>query len=307
MARFKLESAIGELTSLYFNYDTATLGMVSATASKVEVADINGDTVVYNGTGLTVESGDATAGRVTSIEFLNGNGDLLLTISDASYKFADITLTTVQHNFSLFEKGNDTFTGSSRGDIIMYADNIGNDTIRGLGGDDYIIGSAGRNTFDGGKGTDVLTWEPVLLGAGTKGVKVDLSEGTAINPWGQKDKLVSIEDVRGTGFADTFVGSGKNDHFGGQGGNDTYTGGKGNDQFDFGLGGGRDKITDFGKGDDSVELSNLGVGDFRTLKGMMDQVGKNVVIDFGNGDRLTFLDVQKGDFASSDFTIYDWN
>ena len=307
MAKFKLEKDIGELNLFHYNYDLASMEVTSESSTKIAVADINGDTVVYSGTGLALDSGDPTGGTVKKVEFFNADGDLLLTISGASYKLTDIIISGVQQNFNLFEKGNDTFTGSSIGDVIMYGDNRGNDKIFGLGGNDYIMGSDGKNTIDGGSGNkDVLTWEPIAYQAGMKGVTVDLDKGTALNPWGKIDTITGIEDVRGTKFADKFVGSSRNEYFGGQAGNDTYTGGKGNDEFEFGAGSDKDKITDFGNGNDSVTLWGVGVEDFKSVKALMERDGKNVVIDFGDGDVLTFLNFSKGDFVSSDFNLNVW-
>lgn len=309
MAKFKLEKEIGELSLFHYNYDAASMDVVSKSATKLEIADMQGDRVVYSGTGFAFDGDEATAGKVKKVEFFNANGDLLLTITNGSYKLADLSPTNVLFNFSIFEKGNDTFTGSSAGDWIMYGDNKGNDKIFGLGGNDYILGSDGKNTIDGGAGNkDVLTYSLIDYGAnpGVKGVKVDLSKGEAINPWGKKDTITGIEDVRGTKFADTFVGTRKDEHFGGLEGNDTFKGGKGKDQFDFAAGMDKDKIKDFGNGDDSVELAGLGVSNFNQLKGMMEQKGKNVVIDFGDGDVLTFLNFDKDDFSKSDFTIYNF-
>ena len=309
MAKFKLEKKIGELSLFHYNYDAASMAVTSQSATKLEIADMDGDKVVYTGTGFTFDGDEATAGKVKKVEFFNADGDLLLTITDASFKLAALSPTDVLFNFSIFEKGNDTFKGSSAGDWIMYGDNRGNDKIYGLGGNDYILGSDGKNLIDGGKGgKDVLTYSLIdyAENPNVKGVKVDLAKGEAINPWGDKDTIVGIEDVRGTRFADTFVGTKKNEHFAGVEGNDRMTGGKGNDSFDFSRGWDKDKITDFGKGDDSVELSGLGVANFGELKGLMEQKGKNVVIDFGHGDVLTFLDVDKSDFTKDDFTIYQW-
>ena len=42
------------------------------------------------------------------------------------------------------------------------------------------------------------------------------------------------------------------------------------------------------------------------LPDLMEQKGNNVVIDFGDGDVLTFLKFDKGDFNKADFTIYDF-
>jgi Ca2+-binding RTX toxin-like protein len=306
MAKFKLEKDIGELMLFHYNYDSASMEVMSQSSTKIEVADNNGDKVVYTGAGLAIEGDEPTGGKVKKIEFFDSDGDLLLTISDGTFKLTDILITEVQLNFNLFEAGNDTFTGSSVGDVIMYGNNLGNDKIFGLGGNDYIQGSDGKNMYDGGKGDeDVLTWSNVTYEAGMKGVKVDLVKGEAVNPWGKDDTITGIEDVRGTKFADTFVGSNRDEQFDGLGGNDTFTGGKGVDRFEFGFGMGKDKILDFGNGNDLVALG-IGIDDFKELKAMMDQKGKNTVIDFGEGDILTFVNVNKGDFAKGDFIIYEF-
>ena len=307
MAKFTLDKNIGNLNIFHYNYDSTSMEVTSQSDTIIEVADTNGDKVIYTGTGLALEGGEPTGGTVKKIEFFDSDGDLLLTISGGSYKLTDILISGVEANFDLFEKGNDTFTGSSVGDVIMYGQNRGNDKIFGLGGNDYIQGSDGKNIIDGGAGNaDVLTWSNITYESGMKGVKVDLTKGEALNPWGKIDTITGIEDVRGTKFADTFIGTSKNEHFGGVGGNDTFTGGKGKDRFDFANGDGKDKITDFGNGDDSIELASFGVFTYGALKGMMQQKGDNVVIDFGDGDVLTFLKFDKGDFTKADFTIYDF-
>jgi Ca2+-binding RTX toxin-like protein len=277
------------------------------TSKKLEISDANGDSVVYSGSGFSFDGEEATGGKVTKIQFFNGDGDLLLTISDAAYKLTDIIVSSVQANFDLFEKGKDTFTGSSIGDLIMYGSNKGDDTIFGLGGNDYIQGSDGRNTIDGGAGDkDVLTYSNIDYGAnpGLKGIKADLDRGEVVNPWGKVDEVSGIEDIRGTKFADTFTGSKGDEFFSGLQGNDTFTGGKGADTFEYTGGCDKDKITDFGNGDDSVELYDSGVANFNQLKGLMEQKGKNVEIDFGGGDVLTFLNAKTGDFAKGDFEIF---
>jgi serralysin len=304
MAKFKLEKEIGNLNSLVYNYNTAAMGIDESSSTSITISDSDGDRIVYTGKNLTLESGTPTGGTVTKVEFFDDEGALLLTISGAKYKLIDIDLNQVLSNFNLFEKGNDTFTGSSTGDVIMYGANAGNDKIYGLGGNDYIYGSAGSNLFDGGAGNkDVVTWELITYKAGMKGVIVDLAKGTALNPWGKTDTLVDVEDIRGTKFNDVFKGSSKNEFFSGQDGNDTYTGGKGKDEFEFSRGGGKDKITDFGDGDDTVSLYGMELPDFRALKGLMEQSGNNVVIDFGGGDILTLLNTKKGDFNAADFDL----
>jgi len=308
MAKFQLEAEIGDLMLLHYNYDSASMAVKSKSTTSLEIADVQGDRIVYSGSSFTFDGNKATGGNVTKVEFFNPGGDLLLTISDASFKLAGLSATNVLSNFNIFEKGKDTFTGSEIGDVILYGDNKGNDRILGLGGNDYIMGSAGRNVIDGGEGDrDVLTFSNIdyARNKGVTGINANLEKGEVVNPWGKIDKVTGIEDVRGTKFADIFVGSDGNEFFSGLEGNDTFTGGGGNDLFEFADGNDRDRITDFGNGDDVVELYVQAVSNFAQLKDMMVQKGKNVVVDFGNGDILTFLRFDKNDFASDDFTIYD--
>lgn len=308
MAKFQLEAEIGELMLLHYNYDSASMAVTNKSATSLEIADVQGDRVVYSGSGFAFDGNKATGGNVTKVEFFNPDGDLLLTVSDASFKLADLSATDMLSNFSIFEKGKDTFTGSDVGDVILYADNKGNDRILGLGGNDYIMGSAGRNFIDGGEGDrDVLTFSNIdyARNKGITGINAKLETGEFVNPWGKIDAVTGIEDVRGTKFADIFVGSDRDEFFSGVGGNDTLTGGKGSDLFEFADGSDKDKITDFGNGDDVVELYVQAASTFDELQGMMVQKGKNVVIDFGNGDVLTFLKFDKNDFSSDDFTIFD--
>lgn len=307
MAKFTLTKDIPELSGFYINYDPTSMEIDVQTSKRLEVSDFNGDKVVYTGTGFVFESGEATAGKVTKVQFFNGDGDLLMTISDAAYKLTDILISGVEDNFDLFEKGNDTFIGSSLGDWILYGDNKGDDKIFGKGGNDYIMGSDGRNTVDGGEGDhDVLTYSNIDYKAGLKGIRVDLGAGEIANPWGKIDDVTGIEDVRGTKFGDTFVGTSRDEFFAGLGGNDRFTAGKGADGFEFNVGDDKDTITDFGNGDDTMTLYNMGVSNFNQLKALMEQDGKDVVIDFGAGDVLTFLNISKGEFAKGDFEIIQW-
>lgn len=309
MAKFQLEAEIGELMLLHYNYDSASMAVTSKSSTSLEIADMQGDRVVYSGSGFTFDGNKPTGGNVTKVEFFNPGGDLLLTISDAGFKLADLSTTDVLSNFGIFEKGKDTFTGSEAGDVILYGDNKGNDRILGLGGNDYIMGSAGKNIIDGGEGDrDVLTFSNIDYASnkGIAGINANLETGEVLNPWGKVDKVTGIEDVRGTKFADIFVGSDRNEFFSGLEGNDTFTGGGGNDLFEFSDGSDKDRIRDFGNGDDVVELYVQAVSTFEQLQGLMVQKGKNVVIDFGNGDVLTFLKFDKNDFVSDDFTIYDF-
>ena len=151
--------------------------------------------------------------------------------------------------------GDDTLDGGLGGDTASYATagaavtvDLGAGTATGGGGSDTltsigsVIGSAyddtlianssGLNSFDGGAGTDTVSYAAV---SSTTGVNVDLALGVA---WGGGD-LSGIENLVGSAYGDTLTGdSGANTLTGGAGydnleggaGDDTLEGGDGTDQ-----------------------------------------------------------------------------
>jgi len=104
----------------------------------------------------------------------------------------------------------------------------GNDTIRGTPGDDQLGGGQGNNLIDGRAGTD--TYRAGSINGSTAnaaGAVIDLRDGLngiATNSFGGTDTLLSIENARGTAFADTItgaVGGGLISYIRGDGGDDT--------------------------------------------------------------------------------------
>jgi Ca2+-binding RTX toxin-like protein len=121
-------------------------------------------------------------------------------------------------------------------------------------GDDRFIATAAVETFDGGAGSD---W--VSYAHSTAGIRVGLMTGTARGGFAEGDRLTAIENLEGTAFGDAITGSAAhntltgfqgNDAIHGNGGNDTIRGNIGND---FLTGGdGRDRING-GPGDDLID------------------------------------------------------
>jgi Ca2+-binding RTX toxin-like protein len=152
----------------------------------------------------------------------------------------------------------DTLLGTAERNILM-----------GGAGDDVLVGRGGGDQLEGGEGVDTASY----VGA-TARVWVTLSSVSAWFPDnGDSDRLVGIENVVGTTFADMLTGNaGANALSGGAGndrltgdlGPDTLTGGVGNDVFDIntladsGVGAGfRDVITDFQLGVDDIDLAHI--------------------------------------------------
>lgn len=120
---------------------------------------------------------------------------------------------------------------------------------------------------------------------------------------------MALNDIKfvGTNLADYLSGFQGDDILLGRGGNDTLTGGvgrdrltggSGEDKFVFEEGFGRDVITDFDAdpagGQDHIDASFPGAM-------AISQVGKDTVINFGDGDRLTLLKVDASTIDATDF------
>jgi Ca2+-binding RTX toxin-like protein len=115
----------------------------------------------------------------------------------------------------------DTLTGSEYDNLFYGLD--GDDLLIGLGGDDFFVGGRGADTIEGGEGFDTISYANY---AGIGSIQVDLEAGTVIDADGYIDIISGIEGVRGTGNADTIIGSwGAEEVFEGLGGDDYIVGG----------------------------------------------------------------------------------
>jgi Ca2+-binding RTX toxin-like protein len=149
----------------------------------------------------------------------------------------------------------------------LHGGRSGRDTLRGLAGNDVLIGGldevdrAGNPLFIeedvliGGPGDDELDGafgeDTADFGSSAVGVTADLSAGHATGEG--DDRLRGIEDLAGSGYSDQLIGSTEaneidgragNDTLGGLDGDDVFVGGTGDDTFHGGAG--RDAI-DFGR------------------------------------------------------------
>jgi hypothetical protein len=108
----------------------------------------------------------------------------------------------------------------------------------------------------------------------------------------------------GTVANDTIVGSESDDILTGLAGNDTLTGGFGDDTFVFNSGGGADTITDFGEGNNVIDLSDFADSGYDSLANVIShstQTGNDVTIDLGNGDSVTLEGVDLNSLHTDDF------
>jgi Ca2+-binding RTX toxin-like protein len=139
-----------------------------------------------------------------------GNTDTFINIEAVrGTRYADTMIGDAFDNKLLGNEGNDTLSGGD-----------GNDTIHGDAGDDSLIGGTGDDNFMGGTGNDTMDggagYDNVWYGDATSGINANLATGVVTGGEGT-DTLISIEDIEGTNFADTIIGSNADNYIAGDG------------------------------------------------------------------------------------------
>lgn len=175
----------------------------------------------------------------------------------------------------------------------------GNDSLKGGKEKDILLGGEGADTLDGGEDRD---WTGYITS--TAGVYIDLATGRATGGEAQGDKLISIEDVKGSTYNDILIGSAADNYLDGFTGDDRIIGGGGGDILDGG---------DNGKDWVSYETSPSGVnvslktgngsgGDAQgdELVKAKDSEGKDTAYNsFENLEGSSFNDVLEGDIGDN--------
>lgn len=176
---------------------TLTANVSGGNVSSFDIADENGNVLaVYNGF-VPVDSDD----------FVNA-----VTNDNTS-----IPTGRFQYLVTLFD-GATTATGSAASEGFEVG--AGNDTVTGFGGDDAVFKwNTGRVNFNGGAGSDTLTFQATFgpyPNAPVVGAVVNLGAGTGTNPYDGTSALTltSVENVIGTELADRFTGSNAANIFG---------------------------------------------------------------------------------------------
>ena len=122
-----------------------------------------------------------------------------VTIVLASTRFGDI----VQGAYALKPNGTDRLAG-----IEIVVGGGGNDSLRGSAAEERLAGGMGQDTLDGGNGFDTVWYDTLSAGAAlpSQGVVLNLTTGTATDPWGGTDTLSNIESAWGTQLGDDLTG-----------------------------------------------------------------------------------------------------
>ena len=215
--------------------------------------------------------------------------------------------------------------GDARGDTYR---NI--EKYVGSAFDDIFIAGKNPDNFDGGNGSDTVSY--VRSGGA---VEVDLTDRDGQdatgdfdneNNYAKGDTLTSIENIIGSDASagdsnathdnlegnsganvidaragnDLVDGGGGDDTITGGRGNDTLTGGSGADTFVFASGDGKDTITDFSRGADKIDLSAYRSLDFVTAK-----EGDANTIDLPGNDEITLNGVDVDRLGADDVIFYN--
>ena len=100
--------------------------------------------------------------------------------------------------YALKPGGTDRLTG-----VEVITAGAGDDSLYGSGAEERFAGGAGRDTIDGGNGFDTASYDG---GLPSRGAVVDLTAGTATDPWGDADTLRNIENAWGSALGDDLTG-----------------------------------------------------------------------------------------------------
>ncbi|QBF32623.1 calcium-binding protein [Thalassococcus sp. S3] len=280
-----------------------------------------GDDALFGGQGADrIFAGDG-ADRIYAGEgddtVYGGNGRDLAFLGTGADVFVDNPQGGPNGRDTVFAReGDDTIEGGN-GDDVFYGEG-GNDVIRGRLGNDLIFGGDGFDTLFGGEGNDTV------FGGNGRDVIV-LNQGNDLfndNGQGGSNGSDTVfagfgnDTIQGGNGDDVFLGEMGNDLIfarlgndrviGGTG-NDTLGGGDGADTFVFGPGFGADRVFDYQKGTDRLELDDaLWTGALNTAQ-IIDRfatdTGTDIRFDFGGGNVIVLAGVADLTGLSGDLII----
>jgi len=158
----------------------------------------------------------------------------------------------------------------------------GNDRIHGNQVSNKLQGEMGRDKLFGYEADDILV-------GGNRKDRLVGGEGDDILKGGN-----GYDNLRGGKGAD-WLNGGKKD--------DMLTGGAGADTFVFKTDTANDTVTDFGTGDDVLDVSDFDFASAADVLVLGTQAGANVVFDLGDGVTITLEDVLLSSLTTGDFIV----
>lgn len=249
-----------------------------------------GEDTLYGGVGDDLLQGGAGADRLDG-----GPGrDTASYASSSEWVHVDLSTGMGSSGDTMGDRlyGIENLVGSAHDDVLV--GDAGDNRLSGGGGNDLLVGGAGADTLDGGIGNDTVSYRHAETG-----VVLDMidgySHGAAI-----LDRLISIENIVGTDFADVvradhadnrlFGGAG-DDELWGRGGADRIDGGAGVDwaRFDDSLAVRVNLETHSGSGGDAEgdeywSIENVAGSDFGDV--LIGDAKANRLLGLGGDDQL---------------------
>lgn len=142
----------------------------------------------------------------------------------------------------------DRISGDAGANLLIGG--TGDDGLMGGSGDDRLVGGAGADSLRGDAGVDTADYE-----LNRTGVIVDLASGFASGGDAEGDVLASVENVRGSHYADVLIGDAADNSLEGGDGDDRLTGGGGADAF---LGGAGFDVADYSTSTAAIAIDDGG-------------------------------------------------
>ncbi|WP_298285027.1 calcium-binding protein [Novosphingobium sp.] len=251
---------------------------------------LNGDAgrnTLVGGNGDDVYRSLTSFGVNTIVEQSGGGIDTLETsvsVSALAVNVENLKIVSTNHFVAV------NATGNNQANVITGHD--GNNTLSGMDGADTIYGNRGNDNLNGGAGNDRLFggWgNDFMYGDAGNDTLYGGQDNDVMNGGDGYDTLLGEEGndvIHGGGLTDVINGGAGNDRIYGDGGGDQLSGSIGSDTFvfitatDSQIGSGIDKIMDFAKGLDKIDVNlmdaNAGLtGNQAFTWGGMDYPGAN--------------------------------
>ena len=187
--------------------------------------------------------------------------------------------------------------------------------LSGTSGNDQLTSGNAAVTLAGGAGDDVyyaydMRTHIVEASAQGNDTVVTYSADGFVLPSDQSvDNLILMGSWKasaiGNQLDNIITGNSAANLIDGASGNDVLTGGGGSDIFVIGKGEGSDSITDFqtGVGGDILRLDDFSFHSFAEVKAAMSQVGRDVVIELGDGATVTLQNTTVAKFTANNVAL----
>ena len=249
-----------------------------------------------------INTGSIIATKGMAVYFQSNPGEMNLlenkgSISGASIAFQGGAGDEMVKNYGTMS--GDVVLGDGENSFILKRGSVDGIVYGGVDADAYTI-NAGMLQISEAKGGSAQdhVYSSVDITLARNVELLTLKGGDAIDGNGNG----SDNSIFGNRQNNVIKGGKGDDYLDADAGKDVLAGGAGADTFYFDDGYGKDTITDFEDGTDKIAPYNhSATPDFNSLKQHMEQVGSDVVIDFGGGDVLTIDNIKLNQLSKNDF------